>query len=131
MYKRQAQVVQQRNEGETLLVVLFRVKAGHQHVIPVSYTHLDVYKRQDLLNGADVEAPDLRGGAALVIAALQAQGSTRVMGAEPVSYTHLDVYKRQHARRAADAEGISCPGTEGRGAGRTRGRFGKMGDRAA
>ena len=34
-----AQVVQQRNEGETLLVVLFRVKAGHQHVIHVDAVH--------------------------------------------------------------------------------------------
>lgn len=45
----------------------------------------------DLLNGADVEAPDLRGGAALVIAALQAQGSTRVMGAEHISRGYEDI----------------------------------------
>ena len=45
----------------------------------------------DLLNGADVEAPDLRGGAALVIAALQAPGSTRVMGAEHISRGYEDI----------------------------------------
>ena len=38
----------------------------------VSYTHLDVYKRQD------VHAPDLRAGAALVIAGLSAKGFTTV-----------------------------------------------------
>ena len=45
----------------------------------------------DLLYGADVDAHDLRGGAALVIAALQAQGSTRVMGAEHISRGYEDI----------------------------------------
>ena len=42
----------------------------------VSYTHLDVYKRQ-LLNNAG----EIRG--------------SRIFGPVAVSYTHLDVYKRQ------------------------------------
>ena len=43
------------------------------------------------LHGAKLTAPDLRGGAALVIAALQAQGSTRVMGAEHISRGYEDI----------------------------------------
>ena len=40
-------------------------------------------------SGTSVTVPDLRAGAALVIAGLAAQGVSAV------SYTHLDVYKRQ------------------------------------
>ena len=55
---------------------------------PVSYTHLDVYKRQDLAWGAIMSA-DGSTGQILGVA----------LGAfDPVSYTHLDVYKRQRYR---------------------------------
>ena len=47
------------------------------------------------LTGAQVNAPDLRAGAALVIAGLAADGYTVVDEIGSVSYTHLDVYKRQ------------------------------------
>ena len=73
-------------------------------VAPVSYTHLDVYKRQALADadpavrvhgdlGADAAGRLLRldhpeaGGAAADPAA--------IAGRTAVSYTHLDVYKRQ------------------------------------
>ena len=50
---------------------------------PVSYTHLDVYKRQSLLytSGAIAEPGSVD------------KGTTRTD--TTVSYTHLDVYKRQ------------------------------------
>ena len=49
--------------------------------IPVSYTHLDVYKRQLLLNE--------------VKSKLFKRTIQTVSYLPPVSYTHLDVYKRQ------------------------------------
>ena len=75
---------------------------------PVSYTHLDVYKRQGgavqldpvvVHNGADGVQGEVgrRHGGLPHLALL-----------EPVSYTHLDVYKRQ--------EPASCPSL-------TRGKF--------
>ena len=45
----------------------------------------------DLLNGADVEAPDLRGGAALVVAALAARGSSRLGGTEFIRRGYADL----------------------------------------
>ena len=69
---------------------------------PVSYTHLDVYKRQDKYGHA-------RGDELIIEAALHMRrvfpqaDIYRIGGDEfviistnPVSYTHLDVYKRQH-----------------------------------
>ncbi|GMA49164.1 hypothetical protein GCM10025857_05210 [Alicyclobacillus contaminans] len=48
------------------------------------------------LSGATVEATDLRGGAALVIAGLMADGVTRVEGLQHIDrgYQQLDVYLR-------------------------------------
>jgi UDP-N-acetylglucosamine 1-carboxyvinyltransferase len=48
------------------------------------------------LSGASVEATDLRGGAALVIAGLMADGTTRVEGLQHIDrgYQQLDVYLR-------------------------------------
>ena len=45
----------------------------------VSYTHLDVYKRQDFHGDMDFKVGGTRKGITAI----------------PVSYTHLDVYKRQ------------------------------------
>ena len=54
-------------------------------VIPVSYTHLDVYKRQDGINTKKlVVNPDEAANIRLMFEMYA-----------PVSYTHLDVYKRQ------------------------------------
>ena len=62
-------------------------------IVSVSYTHLDVYKRQ--LYGRMVPDLLLRGrqlGQRTVRSRpLFRLGDTRI----PVSYTHLDVYKRQ------------------------------------
>ena len=49
---------------------------------PVSYTHLDVYKRQVLLQ-------------VRMILDLQLLEHIHVLVVRAVSYTHLDVYKRQ------------------------------------
>ena len=58
----------------------------------VSYTHLDVYKRQGL-----VIPGDLTIGADSHTCTYGALGafSTGVGSTDTVSYTHLDVYKRQ------------------------------------
>lgn len=45
----------------------------------------------DRLDGASVCAPDLRGGAALVIAALQAHGQTCISGAEHIGRGYADI----------------------------------------
>ena len=60
--------------------------------MPVSYTHLDVYKRQYLLY--------LAAGAALLFLCVSWVLVLPLFVLErkslwPVSYTHLDVYKRQ------------------------------------
>ena len=72
----------------------------------VSYTHLDVYKRQVVV-GAHASPAGLSGDEQVVeegptpgrvtfdegeILGGEQHGA---QGAEPVSYTHLDVYKRQ------------------------------------
>ena len=53
-----------------------------QHGVPVSYTHLDVYKRQD-----ELQADRRRRKLCLSKCGNRSNGA--------VSYTHLDVYKRQ------------------------------------
>ena len=70
---------------------------------PVSYTHLDVYKRQAVRARARIEYrlsvdPCQRGSVSCVRPTRRTHGSAgrnRDLGAGPVSYTHLDVYKRQ------------------------------------
>ena len=77
-------------------------------VCPVSYTHLDVYKRQNtstvLKNITDVIIVQADGtqtalglGGYLDIGLLDTMEDLFVnfIGALTVSYTHLDVYKRQ------------------------------------
>ena len=57
------------------LLILYALKTDLPPVLPVSYTHLDVYKRQmhHYINHTNCSYTHTR----------------------PVSYTHLDVYKRQ------------------------------------
>ena len=43
------------------------------------------------LRGAQLHAPDLRGGAALVIAAMQAEGESRITGVEHISRGYEDI----------------------------------------
>ena len=68
------------------------MKAQLWELEPVSYTHLDVYKRQqqfqihDILQN-EIDVPH--------IAAENSLADTVVGNIIPVSYTHLDVYKRQ------------------------------------
>ena len=69
---------------------------AEQYHSPVSYTHLDVYKRQVKGQGCKVwddkgqEYLDLYGGHAVI-----SIGHCHPHYVETVSYTHLDVYKRQ------------------------------------
>ena len=99
-----------------------QIKRGvmtHQHSVsailmePVSYTHLDVYKRQlqDKTGAAPVKGHDggmTPGWCANPAAGSRASGKPASLSREwelwpvaasgslpPVSYTHLDVYKRQ------------------------------------
>ena len=70
------------------------IAGGRIVVIPVSYTHLDVYKRQSRI-GATIAL-----GFVLFFVAVPSGLSGVVWAATgaagiPVSYTHLDVYKRQ------------------------------------
>ena len=59
---------------------------------PVSYTHLDVYKRQDQHLFHQGRLCGRRGGNHHPFQQWQGPG---LHGGNPVSYTHLDVYKRQ------------------------------------
>ena len=72
-----------------------RIRIGHDDdLIAVSYTHLDVYKRQayTIINK--------KGATYYGIAVALARITKAILDDEnavlpPVSYTHLDVYKRQ------------------------------------
>ncbi|MEG1104815.1 MAG: UDP-N-acetylglucosamine 1-carboxyvinyltransferase, partial [Oscillospiraceae bacterium] len=50
-----------------------------------------IIKGVDKLHGASVIAPDLRGGAALVIAAMCAEGNSRVYGIEHLNRGYEDI----------------------------------------
>ena len=77
---------------------------------PVSYTHLDVYKRQTQAYATNIKET----GQTFVpmIASFAAVGSNAVLDfllifgigpiPKPVSYTHLDVYKRQERRDSTE-----------------------------
>lgn len=73
-----------------------------------------------MLYGAEVTATDLRGGAALVLGALAAQGNTEVRGVEHVDrgYDDLDVHLR---RMGANVRRIRLAYTEGKAASMTGG----------
>ena len=58
----------------------------------VSYTHLDVYKRQKVTRTALQSAASV---AALILITEATINEIPKEGPDPVSYTHLDVYKRQ------------------------------------
>ena len=66
---------------------------------PVSYTHLDVYKRQaQATRKAKLLAKELNVPVVL-LSQLNRESENRPAGRPelaPVSYTHLDVYKRQN-----------------------------------
>jgi len=74
--------------------------------MPVSYTHLDVYKRQGLHNALAVALIGCARGMLRRGIEPRTQHVVRVGGA--VSYTHLDVYKRQGERLVVDVvEGLT------------------------
>ena len=100
------------HRGSQLAYGTFGIKAN-EGAWTVSYTHLDVYKRQDLFaqgeyvdvtgtsKGKGFQGVVKRHNFAGVMQAthgqhnrLRAPGSIGA-GSDPVSYTHLDVYKRQ------------------------------------
>ena len=94
---------------------------------PVSYTHLDVYKRQDwkkyLVQRETDEkrrkrerANAERKAARLLEQSEKLHAKATKATAAPVSYTHLDVYKRQGQQGGAEAEALQHGGglvTEG------------------
>jgi UDP-N-acetylglucosamine 1-carboxyvinyltransferase len=52
--------------------------------------HHAVVRGRDRLSGAPVRAPDIRAGAALVVAALRADGETVVAGADHIARGYDD-----------------------------------------
>ena len=84
--------VPRRSEEEVREAVHVR-----QRISPVSYTHLDVYKRQDhavaSLLHPSVELIPVTGET-------EHEAVVPIGGLGPVSYTHLDVYKRQRTDRS-------------------------------
>ena len=62
----------------------------------VSYTHLDVYKRQDICSKTKLLLSVYRDVVWITLSESARVNEELVYyGEEPVSYTHLDVYKRQ------------------------------------
>ena len=117
-----------RRDVEALKIAFYRIRRAEVEAAPVSYTHLDVYKRQ-----APVELVDDVGVVCdLFRRVTQGQIQQRPLLVVAVSYTHLDVYKRQglyeradhcarHSGRGAHADrrrraGNSCGGEDRRGA---------------
>ena len=68
--------------------------------ISVSYTHLDVYKRQALLSAPSELEPHPVNAAVIIVAAVakkeneETNEKTQVPNPEAVSYTHLIVQKK-------------------------------------
>ena len=67
--------------------------------MPVSYTHLDVYKRQEetmMGNIKGVTLKEVKQLKALAVRGAEAEQTVKQQANTiAVSYTHLDVYKRQ------------------------------------
>ena len=52
--------------------------------------HVAIFEGKEFLQGAEVEAPDLRAGAALVLAGLAARGTTVVGGVDNIMRGYED-----------------------------------------
>ena len=63
--------------------------------MPVSYTHLDVYKRQDEMNMIISLYAQTCGVPQVITKVGHMENNSMQDSLGPVSYTHLDVYKRQ------------------------------------
>ena len=80
--------------------LFYNSSLGYKHyyskeygTFPVSYTHLDVYKRQLLLLGTVFSCTQAEQDYASYVNPFIGTGGH---GHTSVSYTHLDVYKRQY-----------------------------------
>ena len=84
------------------MIVILKQNAKKPSVDPVSYTHLDVYKRQlpawagdrEAVPATPAEFPACQTAARPPDGHFADRGGL-VCSPEAVSYTHLDVYKRQ------------------------------------
>ena len=75
---------------------MVRIRLQTAGVASVSYTHLDVYKRQVLFANFAESVAEGRGKAqAASLKKTQKDTTAHLLGSDAVSYTHLDVYKRQ------------------------------------
>ena len=70
----------------------------------VSYTHLDVYKRQVIghdrnfqLRAGNMTSPDIRAGIALLIAAMSADGTSRIYNIEQIDRGYQNIDQRLNA----------------------------------
>ena len=79
-------MLRQATTSEHFFVVFRELRLSVARFFPVSYTHLDVYKRQAIVNARPNEA-DRRIKIRSLLTCESDHGA--------VSYTHLDVYKRQ------------------------------------
>ena len=97
----------------TALVLPQKFRNFRSYSKPVSYTHLDVYKRQlpSLLLPYFLMDKIAEWTAYDIIETKKIR-LERMLWIIPVSYTHLDVYKRQihHSACPADNSGISSAG---------------------
>ena len=100
-------------QGDAALLAKIRAVPGCEaltwdDVQPVSYTHLDVYKRQPtkVMSWLVMASNLIRRSRSLPLVMERGYADcpdmtqltkklARLYGADPVSYTHLDVYKRQ------------------------------------
>jgi UDP-N-acetylglucosamine 1-carboxyvinyltransferase len=68
-------------------------------------SHHAVVRGRERLSGAPVRAPDIRAGAALVIAALRAEGETVISGADHIERGYDDLIGKLRAV-GADVEAL-------------------------
>ena len=74
--------------------------------IPVSYTHLDVYKRQTLLSARISGAEGALSSVSSRLFPFMLMPYLQSLSTAAVSYTHLDVYKRQGMNPAVKNRGF-------------------------
>ena len=75
---------------------------------PVSYTHLDVYKRQ-VIDGIEDEIWESAEYFPAIETLEDLGMEAKALWDNTVSYTHLDVYKRQHTKSIVTYKDPACP----------------------